>query len=86
VRTLWRGGVRRGPSPIAFTENGTDPGGHGHVWENAKQYLKEHPELAAAIAQQLRHTLRLPRVAAETPAGTAATSELWSLERDAGHA
>jgi hypothetical protein len=25
MRTLWRGVLWRGPSPISFTENGTDP-------------------------------------------------------------
>jgi hypothetical protein len=35
-----------------------------------------------AIAQQLRQTLGLTRVAVETPADTAADRDLWSLERD----
>jgi recombination protein RecA len=58
----------------------------GQGRENAKKYLKEHPELTAAIAQQLRQTLGLTRVAAETPADTAADSDLWPLERDDEHA
>jgi len=41
----------------------------GQGRENAKKYLKEHPELADALAQQLRQTLGLTRVAAESPAG-----------------
>jgi recombination protein RecA len=58
----------------------------GQGRENAKKYLKEHPDIAAALAQQLRQTLGLTRVAAETPAETAADSDLWSLERDDEHA
>jgi recombination protein RecA len=58
----------------------------GQGRENAKKYLKEHPELAVAIAQQLRQTLGLMHMAAETPADTEADSELWSLKRDDEHA
>jgi recombination protein RecA len=41
----------------------------GQGRENAKKYLKEHPDVAAVIEQQLRQTLGLTRVAAESPAG-----------------
>src|ERR671930_650734 len=58
----------------------------GQGRENAKKYLKEHPDAPAAIEQQLRQTLGLTPVAAETPADTAADRDLWSLERDDEHA
>src|SRR5919198_1695207 len=58
----------------------------GQGRENAKKYLKEHPELVAELEQQLRRELGLTRVAAETPADTAADRDLWSLERDDEHA
>ena len=58
----------------------------GQGRENAKKYLREHPEVAAAIEQQLHQTLGLTHVAAETPADTAADRDLWSLERDDEHA
>jgi hypothetical protein len=32
VRTWWRRVLRRGPSPISFTEKGTDPGHFGEIW------------------------------------------------------
>jgi hypothetical protein len=40
----------------------------GQGREHAKTSLKEHPEVASAVAQQLRQTLGLTRVAAEPPA------------------
>jgi recombination protein RecA len=39
----------------------------GQGRENAKKYLNEHPELAAALAQELRQTLGIMRAAAEQP-------------------
>src|SRR5215813_9633113 len=50
----------------------------GQGRENAKKYLKEHPDIAAALAQQLRQTLGLTRVAAEPPAGADLAGELWN--------
>ena len=41
----------------------------GQGRENAKKYLKDHPDVAAAIEQQLRQILGLIRVAAESPPG-----------------
>src|SRR5215831_815641 len=72
-----RGFVHKSGAWYAYQE---DRVGQGR--ENAKTYLKEHPELAVAIAQQLRQTLGLTRVAAETPADPEADRDLWSLERD----
>jgi len=72
-----RGLVHKSGAWYAYQE---DRIGQGR--ENAKKYLKEHPELAVAIAQQLRQTLGLTRVAAETPADPEADRDLWSLERD----
>jgi recombination protein RecA len=37
----------------------------GQGRENAKKYLKEHPELAKVLAQQLRQTLGLTRIDGE---------------------
>jgi recombination protein RecA len=48
----------------------------GQGRENAKKYLKEHPELTAAIEQQLRQTLGLTRATAEQPA-TADPHDGW---------
>jgi recombination protein RecA len=53
----------------------------GQGRENAKKYLKEHPELATAIEQQLRQTLGLTRVAAEPSEGADLKDELWD-DRD----
>jgi recombination protein RecA len=52
----------------------------GQGRENAKKYLKEHPEVATTIEQQLRQTLGLARVAAEPPEGTDSKDELWDDE------
>jgi recombination protein RecA len=41
----------------------------GQGRENAKKYLNEHPELAAALAQQLRQTLGMTRAASAQSAG-----------------
>jgi recombination protein RecA len=49
----------------------------GQGRENAKTYLKEHPDIAAGLAQQLRQTLGLTWVAAEPPAGADFAGELW---------
>jgi recombination protein RecA len=54
----------------------------GQGRENAKKYLKEHPELAAMIEQQLRQTLGLTRSAAAQPAGAEADGDTWDLEVD----
>ena len=54
----------------------------GQGRENAKKYLKEHPDVAAAIEQQLRQTLGLTRVAAESPAGADPPAGPLDLETD----
>jgi recombination protein RecA len=54
----------------------------GQGRENAKKYLKEHPELADALAQQLRQTLGLTRMAAESPAGADPHAGPLDLETD----
>jgi recombination protein RecA len=54
----------------------------GQGRENAKKYLKEHPELADALAQQLRQMLGLTRVAAESPAGADPHAGPLDLETD----
>jgi len=54
----------------------------GQGRENAKKYLKEHPELAGTIEQQLRQTMGLTRVAAAQLAGADANGEAWDLEVD----
>ena len=54
----------------------------GQGRENAKKYLKEHPELAAALEQQLRQMLGLTRVAAESPAGVDPHAGPLDLETD----
>jgi recombination protein RecA len=54
----------------------------GQGRENAKKYLKEHPDIAAAIEQQLRQTLGLTRVAAEPPAGDSPNGGSLDLETD----
>jgi recombination protein RecA len=67
-----RGLVHKSGAWYAYQE---DQIGQGR--ENAKKYLKEHPEVAAEIAQQLRQTLGLVRGAAEPPEGADPKSELW---------
>ena len=52
----------------------------GQGRENAKEYLKEHSEVAATVEQQLRHALRLTAVAAESPAGADLKDVLWNAE------
>jgi recombination protein RecA len=52
----------------------------GQGRENAKKYLKEHPDVATAIEQQLRQTLGLMRMAAEPPEGADLKDELWGDE------
>jgi recombination protein RecA len=54
----------------------------GQGRENAKKYLKEHPELSTAIEQQLRQSLGLTHVAAEPPAGADADGSSWDLQTD----
>jgi recombination protein RecA len=54
----------------------------GQGWENAKKYLKEHPDVAIALEQQLRHTLRLTPAAAEPSAGTDPHADPLDLETD----
>jgi hypothetical protein len=60
VRTLWRAVLRRGSSPISFTENGTDPGCCGELWEGVlrhdtkmeveKQYVDTHRQSEVGFA------------------------------------
>ena len=54
----------------------------GQGREHAKTYLREHPEVAAELAQQLRQTLGLTRMAAEPPEGAHAKDGLWDAEGD----
>jgi recombination protein RecA len=54
----------------------------GQGRENAKKYLKEHPDVAIALEQQLRQTLGLTRVAAESPAGADPHGGPLDLETD----
>jgi recombination protein RecA len=54
----------------------------GQGRENAKKYLKDHPDVAAAIEQQLRQILGLTRVAAESPAGADPHGGPLDLETD----
>jgi recombination protein RecA len=55
----------------------------GQGRENAKKYLREHPDVAIALEQQLRQTLGLTRVAAESPAGADPHGGPMDLETDA---
>jgi hypothetical protein len=59
-----RGLVQKSGAWYAYQE---DRIGQGR--ENAKKYLKEHPDVATAIALQLRQTLGLTCMAAEPPEG-----------------
>jgi recombination protein RecA len=52
----------------------------GQGRENTKRYLKEHPEVATAIEQQLRQTLGLAHVAAEPLEGANLKDALWDDE------
>ena len=52
----------------------------GQGRENAKKYLKEHPEVATELEQQLRQTLGLIRTAAEPAAGADPNDGSWDLE------
>ena len=54
----------------------------GQGRENAKKYLKEHSDVAAAIEQQLRQTLGLTRVAAGPPTGADPNGASWDLEHN----
>jgi recombination protein RecA len=54
----------------------------GQGRENAKKYLKEHPDLAAELEQQLRQTLGLARTSAGQPAATDLAGALWDEESD----
>jgi recombination protein RecA len=54
----------------------------GQGRENAKKYLKEHPELADALAHQLRQTLGLTRATTEPAAGAEPGDGLWEQETD----
>ena len=54
----------------------------GQGRENAKKYLKEHTDIAAAIEQQLRQTLGLTRVATEPAAGDGPNGGSLDLETD----
>jgi recombination protein RecA len=72
-----RGLVQKSGAWYAYQE---DRIGQGR--ENAKKYLKEHPDVGAAIEQQLRQTMGLTRVAAEPLAGADLNSELIDMESD----
>src|SRR5918997_1723771 len=52
----------------------------GQGRENAKKYLKEHADLTAALAQQLRQMLGLTPGAAESLAITEQHGELWEQD------
>src|SRR5262245_60831842 len=67
-----RGLVHKSGAWYAYQE---DRIGQGR--ENAKKYLKEHPELAVALEQQLRHTLGLTPAAAEPSAGADPNVGSW---------
>jgi recombination protein RecA len=54
----------------------------GQGRENAKKYLKEHPDVAIALEQQLRHTLRLTPAAAEPSVGADPHACPLDLETD----
>jgi recombination protein RecA len=54
----------------------------GQGRENAKKYLKEHRDIAAAIEQQLRQTLGLTGVATETQARADRNGGALELETD----
>jgi recombination protein RecA len=72
-----RGLVHKSGAWYAYQE---DRIGQGR--ENAKKYLKEHPDIAAAIEQQLRHMLGLARVAAEPPLADSSNGGALDLEAD----
>jgi recombination protein RecA len=69
-----RGLVRKSGAWYAYQE---DRIGQGR--ENAKKYLKEHPEVATEIEHHLRQTLGLTHAMAEPPAGADPTGEAWDL-------
>jgi len=54
----------------------------GQGRENAKKFLKEHPELSTAIEQQLRQSLGLTRAAAEPLVGADPDESAWDLQTD----
>jgi recombination protein RecA len=54
----------------------------GQGRENAKKYLKEHPDVAIALEQQLRQTLGLTQAITEPPAGADPTGESWDSEHN----
>jgi recombination protein RecA len=54
----------------------------GQGRENAKKYLKEHPDVAMAIEQQLRHTLGLARRSAEPAAGADPKGGFWDADAE----
>jgi recombination protein RecA len=51
----------------------------GQGRDNSRQYLEEHPEIAAAIEAQVRQALSMPQAASEK---LAAAAESASLETD----
>ena len=53
----------------------------GQGRENARGYLEEHPEVAAAIEAQVRQALSMPQAASET---LAAAAQSASLDEDSG--
>jgi recombination protein RecA len=54
----------------------------GQGRENAKKYLKEHPELTAELGQQLRQNLGLTRATAEPPAAGDPHGGWWDQAAD----
>jgi recombination protein RecA len=72
-----RGLVHRSGAWYSYQE---DRIGQGR--ENAKKYLKEHADVAAAIEQQLRQTLGLTPAAAEPSAGANPNVGSWGSGPD----
>jgi recombination protein RecA len=70
-----RGLVHKSGAWYAYQE---DRIGQGR--ENAKRYLREHADVATLIEQQLRQTLGLTTVPAESLAGADPHGELWDQE------
>jgi recombination protein RecA len=54
----------------------------GQGRENAKKYLKEHPDVASIIEEQLRQTLGLTCMAGAQPAGAESNGGLWNAEAE----
>jgi recombination protein RecA len=54
----------------------------GQGRENAKKYLKEHPDMTAALTQQLRQMLSLARTPAEPLTAVEPHGELWDQDSE----